>query len=130
MSNVNFIDNQDKTTFFPFILIDNRDSEWSDVRLSFSDWEWFKEKYGTDTINDYYINGYGIQGLVLASRIAAGVEPFPDCMDPDSEGDTCLFIFEKLSGAVETAQFACQMINNINNIKKMIIVAREHNLEE
>ncbi|MCP3943484.1 MAG: hypothetical protein GY710_18670 [Desulfobacteraceae bacterium] len=130
MSNVNFIDNQDKTTFFPFILIDNRDSEWSDVRLSFSDWEWFKEKYGTDTINDYYINGYGIQGLVSASRIAAGVEPFPDGMDPNSEGDTCYFIFEELSVAVETAKLACQMINNLNNIEKMTIAARKNDLEE
>ncbi len=130
MLNVNFINKKDPTTFFPFILIDNRDSKWSDVRLSFSNWEWFKKKYGTDTINDYYFNGYGIQGLILASRIATGLEPFKEGIDPNSEGDTCYFIFQELSDATETAQLACQMINNLDLIKKMIKIARENDLEE
>ena len=125
-----FIDKEDKETFFPFVLVDSRDSRWSDIRLSFNNWDWFQEKYGTNTINDYYINGYGVQGLVLAARIKAGLEPYPDGLDPNSEGDTCYIIFEDLATAVETATLACNMLHSIVEIENMIAIARDNDLDD
>jgi len=122
--------NIDETTYHPFKIIDGRDSQWSDVRLSFDDWGWFQDTYKTDTINDYYMNGYGIQGLVLASRVAAGLAAYPDGLDPNSEGDTCYLIFQDHASAIETAQLAKEMISNRASIEKMINIAREHDLEE
>jgi len=60
MDTVNFIDDNDKTTFYSFELIGARNTEWSDVRLSFNDWDWFKKTHQTDIIDGYYMNGYGI----------------------------------------------------------------------
>ena len=68
MSTPNFDANGiDRTTFAPFALIDARTSKWKVVRLSFHDWGWFKATYGSETIDDYYFNGYGVEGLVKAA---------------------------------------------------------------
>ena len=130
MTKLAFIDGRDKTTFAPFELIDCRDTEWADVRLSFDDWSWLSETYSTDSIEGYYLNGYGIQGLVLASRIAAGLDLYPDGLDPNSEGDTMFFHFSDLDMALETAKLAQEMILDREKIVAMIGVARENDLED
>ena len=53
-------DGSDGETFAPFILNNCLDTEWKDVRLVFGDWDWFEEKYGSEVIDGYYFNGYGI----------------------------------------------------------------------
>ena len=55
MKEPGFVDGLDKLTFAPFVLIDCRNTEWKDVRLSFNEWAWLKEMHGTQTINDYYL---------------------------------------------------------------------------
>lgn len=112
MAEPQFVDGRDSTTFAPFILIDGRDTEWKDVRLEFSDWSWRQEHIGGDYIGDCYLNGYGIQGLVVAARVAAGLEPFAPGMEPDSEADTCYIHFADIETAVETATLARDMIHD------------------
>ena len=130
MATPTFVDGHDKTTFAPFELIDCRDTEWGDVRLSFNDWSWLNETYGTDTIEGYYLNGYGVQGLVLACRIAAGLDAYPDGLEPNSEGDTCFLHFSDLDVAIETIQLAQDMIGDRDKIAAMVAVARDHDLED
>ena len=125
-----FINDLDKTSFAPFTLIDCRKTQWPGVRLSFSDWDWFEEKYKTNEINNYYLNGYGIQGLVIAARISAGLKAYPNGLDPNSEGDTCYLIFDDLETAVKTATLASEMINDLDKITRLIAVARQNGLEE
>jgi hypothetical protein len=130
MTEPHFVDGCDKTTFAPFELLDWRDSEWKNVRLSFDDWGWLHSTYDTDTIDGYYLNGYGIQGLVFAARIDAGLEPFPPGMEPDSEANTCYIHFSDLDTAVETAGLARQMIRDRDKLAAMVALAREHDLED
>jgi hypothetical protein len=130
MTTPTFVDDRDKTTFAPFELIDCRNTEWADVRLSFNDWSWLNETHGSDTIDDYYLNGYGLQGLVLAARVAAGLDPYPDGMEPNSEGDTLFLHFSDIDVAVETARLAQEMILDREKIVAMIEVARENDLED
>jgi len=130
MATPTFVEGRDKTTFAPFELIDCRDTEWSDVRLSFSDWSWLHETHGTDTIDDWYLNGYGVQGLVLAARVAAGLNAFPEGLEPNSEGDTCFIHFEDLDLAVETAQLGQAMIGDRDKVTALVAVARENDLED
>ena len=111
-------------------MIDARDTEWSDLRLSFNDWAWFDATHGTDTIDDYYMNGHGLQGLVLAARVAAGLEAYPEGLEPNSEADTCYMHFGDLETAVETAQLAQEMIRDRKKLEAIIVVAREHDLED
>ena len=125
-----FVDGVDKTTFAPFELIDALDTKWSDIRLSFNDWNWFDETHGTDTIDDYYMNGHGLLGLVLASRAAAGLEAYPEGLEPNSEADTCYMHFSDLETAVETARLGQEMISDRKKLEATIIVAREHDLED
>lgn len=130
MATPSFIEGRDKTTFAPFELIDCRDTEFGDVRLSFNDWSWLEKKHGKDSIDGYYLNGYGVEGLVLAARLAAGLEAFPDGMDPNSEGDTCYLHFKDLNVAVETARLGQEMIRDRKKIAAMVAVARENDLED
>jgi hypothetical protein len=120
----------DKTTFAPFILIDARSSQWKDVRLSFSDWDWFEATHGSDTIDDYYFNGYGVQGVVQAARLAAGLEPEAEGIDYDSEGDACFIHFRNFEEAVRTAELAAATIADSTALRRMIVLAREKGFED
>ena len=130
MKQPKFEDDKDATTFARFELIDGRSQPWNDVRLSFNDWDWVREKHGTDSIEGYYLNGYGLQGLVLAARIHAGLDAYPEGMEPNSEGDTCYIHFPNIDLAVETASLSQAVITDTEKLKMMVAVARENDLEE
>ena len=112
MAQPQFIDGRDSTTYAPFVLIDSRDSEWKDLRLQFSDHAWTQANIGDDYIGECYLNGYGIQGLVFAALLQAGLDPVPAGVEPNSEGDTCYIHFSNFETAVETATLAYEMIHD------------------
>ncbi|MHC6657021.1 hypothetical protein [Aeromonas salmonicida] len=66
---ISYFDQQgfDKESFSPFVLHNCLDTEWKDVRLSFDDWGLFQMIYGSYTVDGYYMNGYGVEGLVKAA---------------------------------------------------------------
>ncbi len=119
----------DRTTFAPFALLNALDTEWKDVRLAFEDWDWLKQTHGTDTIDDYYLNGTGVQGLVLAARLTAGLEAVTDGMECDSEGDTCYIHFKTVEEAVKTAELAFEMIQDEKKIRSLIPVSDENEFD-
>ena len=100
------------------------------MRLSFNDWSWLASRYGTDSIDSYYLNGYGVQGLVQAVMIAAAIQVLEDRIHFNSEGDTCCIHFKDLDVAVRVAQAASSMIKDVEEIKRMIKIARTHGLED
>ncbi len=55
-------------------------------------------------IDDFYLNGYGIQCLVMACRMKAGLNVEEDGIEYNSEGDTCFIHFEQLDDASRTAE--------------------------
>lgn len=130
MADVTFVDGRDSTTFSPFVLIDCRDTEFSDVRLEFSDHDWTQANIGDDSIGGCYLNGYGIQGLVIAARVKAGLEPIPDGMEPNSEGDTCYIHFNDLDSAVQTAKLAHTMIHDAAQRVACAELAVEHEYDD
>jgi hypothetical protein len=121
---------RDNITFAPFVLIDARDSEWKDVRLSFHDWDWIKATYGSDTVDHYYFNGYGVEGLVKAARLAAGVNPEAEGIDYDSEGDACFIHFSDIEEAVRTAELSAEMMTDPKKLAQMIAVARQEGFDD
>lgn len=130
MTEPKFVDGRDMTTFAPFILIDSRDSEWKDVRLEFSDWDWREKHIGGDYLGEVYLNGPGIQGLVFAARLAAGLDPIPAGVEPDSEADTCYIHFSDLETAVETATLAHAMIHDPQKRSECADLAVEEELDD
>ena len=120
----------DRDTFAPLVLINALRSEWQDVRLSIDAWDWLHELCGGDSLDDYYLNGYGVQGLVMACRLAAGLEPEADGIHYDSEGDTCFIHFASLDAATETARLAAAMLQSRSAIAAMIHVARDNGFED
>lgn len=120
----------DNKTFAPVQLINAMDSEWKDIRLCFADWEWLHRICDGDTVDDYYLNGYGIQGLVMACRLNAGLEVEAEGIDYNSEGDACYIHFENLEDAVETAQLLVAMLKSPAKMLAMIEVARENGFED
>lgn len=122
----NFDENgNDLSTFAPFILRNALDTEWADVRLEFSNWKWLHDRYG-DTFDDYYLNGYGVEGLVRAIRFMNGLDPDSSEVDYNSEGDACYIHFESLDRAVETAALSAEMIQSAETLKAAIRVAEEN----
>jgi hypothetical protein len=120
----------DRDTFAPLVLINELDTEWQDVRLSFDDWDGLHALCGGDSLDDYYLNGYGVQGLVMACRLAAGLEPEADGIHYNSEGDTCFVHFASLDDAVETASLVAAMLQSRAAIAAMVQVARDHDFED
>jgi hypothetical protein len=120
----------DRETFAPVVLINQLDAEWKDVRLSFDDWDRLHELCGGDSLDDYYLNGYGVQGLVMACRLEAGLEPEADGIHYNSEGDTCFIHFASLDAAAETARLAAAMLQSRAAIAAMVQVARDHGFED
>jgi hypothetical protein len=120
----------DAKTYAPFTLQNCLATEWKDVRLSFNDWDWLHEKYGGDEVDDYYLNGYGVEGLVKAVLFKENFDLESDDIDFNSEGDTCFIHFKKLDEAVKTAELVSSMIGNAKLMKKMIKVAQDEGFED
>ncbi len=120
----------DAKTYAPFTLMNCLATEWEDVRLSFSDWAWFQQKYKTDTIDDYYMNGYGIEGLVKAALFAAKIDPEDEEIDYNSEGDACNIHFKTLAFAVRAAELSVAMVKDKKTITAAIEIAREQGFED
>jgi hypothetical protein len=116
----------DETTFAPFVLEDCRDTEYKDLRLRFSDWDWLHKHCGGDTVDDYYLNGYGVQDLVLTARVLNGLEPISETMDTNSEGDTCYIHFSNFDEAVRTAEISASMIRDMGLLRQAVAAAKEN----
>jgi len=114
----------------PFKLDDALDTQWKDVRLSFSDWKWLDATHGADTFDRYDLNGYGVQGLVAAAMFTNGIDPRDPSIHFNSEGDTCYIHFKSLDLAVRAAELAARMIRDRQSIIAMIAIAREQGFEE
>lgn len=125
-----FTDGRDDTTFAPFVLIDCRDQEWNDVRLQFNNWDLLHKTTGGDSVGDYYLNGPGVQGIVIASRILAGLDPLPPGVEPNSEGDTCYMHFADLATAVETASLAQKVIGDRSKIEECANLALDEGFDD
>ena len=130
MKTPTFTDGRDETTFAPFVLIDQRDSEWNDVRLQFNSWDTLQRIVGGDYIGECYLNGPGVQGLVIAARIDAGLDPFPAGAEPNSEGDTCYMHFADLDSAVETASLAQAAFGDLATLERLAAIAVDEGLDD
>ena len=121
---------KDSTSYAPFTLEDCRATQWQDLRLSFDDWEWLQQRYGDEPIDDYYLNGYGLEGLIKAMLLKQGTDLESDEISFNFEGDTCYIHFKDLHQAVNTATRAARMMASEQEIKHMIQLAREAGFEE
>ena len=120
----------DEQTFAPFLLQNCLNQKWQDVRLAFYNWKWFDKHVGAEKIDNYYLNGYGIQGLVLAAMHASGMRVDEDNLHFNSEADGCNIHFKSMDDAVRAADAAAAMINDRARLEEMIKVAREQGFED
>jgi hypothetical protein len=72
------------------------------------------------------LNGYGVEGLVVAARQLNGLDPESSTLDRNSEGDTCYIHFSDFDDAVRTAEVSSKMIRDIELLRKAIVTAKEH----
>lgn len=121
---------RDHQTYAPFILHNALNTQWQDVRLSFDNWDWLDERYGNDPLDDYDLNGYGLQALIMAGRLSAGLDPEPHTIHYNSEADTCYIHFTNLSEAIRTAELAAAILQDRQQLLAMIAVARENGFED
>lgn len=121
---------RDRVTFAPFVLTDGRQTKWQNLCLFFCDWAWFERVHGSDKIDGYYLNGYGIQGLVEAVMFDAGIRPPQGDVELSSEADTCFVYFKDLDTAVTVASAASAMIQDRAALRRMIQVARAQGFED
>lgn len=120
---------KDSTTFAPFVLHNALDAEWNDVRLEFSAWNWAHSHYG-ETIEGYYLNGYGVEGLVKTVRFSNGLDAEPDSIHYNSEGDACYIHFESLDEALLTARLAAAMVSSESETMAMVALAQQEGWDD
>lgn len=113
-------DGIDKTSFFPFVLIDARSTASGDVRLSFDRWDWLEKHLGNTWRTGEELNGYTIEGLVLASRHNANLAPQQEGIDYNSASETCFVHFEDIDEAIKTARLAKAAISTPASALNMI----------
>lgn len=116
----------DRTTFAPFVLHDCRQSKWNDLRLEFSNWAWLHKQCGGNELDEYYLNGYGVEGLVMAARQLNGLDPDSPAMNRNSEGDACYIHFSDFDEAVQTAEISAKMIRDMKLLREAVATAKEH----
>jgi hypothetical protein len=121
---------QPANPYTPFQLENLLDTEWKDVRLSFSDWMWLRATYGAHEIDGYYLNGYGVEGLVKAALFQDGVDLESPDIHFNSEGDTCYIHFKNLDLAMRAAEVAARMMMSRQSIMTMIGIARAQGFED
>lgn len=113
-----------QASFAPFV-IDQLDDT---VRLSFFDWDWLEKTHGSIELDDYYLNGPGVEGLVRAVMWKNKING--DDVEGDSEGDACLLYFDDLETATRVGVLAAAMIVDRAKLAKAIEIAREEGFED
>lgn len=121
---------RDATTFAPIILIDFRDTQWKEVHLSFDNWDALLAVAEGEDVDGYYLNGYGVQCLVMACRANAGLEVETEGIVYDSEANTCFIHFTELDEAVRTAELLQPILQDKSRLEEMVHIAREHGFED
>ena len=129
----------DRKTYAPFHLADARGRPFHlegtpPFHLSFNDWGWLFSTYAAylsdEAMDGYYLNGPGVEGLVLAVRLASGRYPDDSGIFSNSEGDTCIVQFSTLDEAVHVAELAADMIKDRQKLLATIKVARDQGYED
>ncbi len=120
----------DGATFAPFVLHDCRSTQWADVRLTCDDWAAVHAVAGGESPDGYYLNGYGLEGLVRAAMLGAGLDPEAEGVHGNSEGDTCNLHFKDLEVAVRAATAAARMLASRAALLDAVAVARERGFED
>lgn len=118
----------DRVSFAPFALQDCLETKWADVRLYFDDWHWYDKNYQSDKIDGYYMNGYGIEGLVRA--VLSDAQMVDSAISYSSDSDTCNVHFKDMNIAAKVASLAAQMIADREKLTAMIKIVREQGLED
>ena len=121
---------EDENQYYPFTLekIDNPDFKMT--RLMFWDWDWITNKYGSDTIDGYHMNGHAVQGLVIAARFDNGMDAYPDSINYTSEGDYCIIDFDDHEEAKKTAEISQRFITDQSALSHIIKVAHDNNFAD
>src|SRR5438045_2868082 len=119
MKPAHFINGSDPITFAPLILDDLQTDQRGDVRLTFGDWDWLANHFEADEIDGYYLNGYGLQGLVKAARFESGHLVATDQIQYDSEGDSLCIRFADPHEACVTAELAQRMLLDKDYLRQL-----------
>lgn len=130
MKEAHFVDGEDRTTFFPFIMVEVGDAESITYRLAFGDWEWLQGRLGTDTIDGYYLNGTSVEALIKAARLEANLPVAEDRIEYNSEGDVCYMEFLRLEDACVTAELAQEVLSDKGRLQEAIARARSEDFDE
>ena len=120
----------DRTSYAPFVLENALDTQWHDIRLSFNQWKWLEDQYGLDSIDGYYLNGYGIEGLIKALLLTKQIDPDQEDIYYNSESDTCYVHFQNAELALLAAKQAATMFKDFSTLKKLVTIARENGFED
>lgn len=124
-------DGRDIKTYAPFVLTERGEQ---DFIVQFYDWDWIFSTYSADvvdgSIDGYYMNGPGIEGLVRAAILRSGLDEDALNIFYNSEGNTCFIEFKSLDEAARVAEISAAMINDRTSLLAMIRVARSHGFED
>lgn len=124
----------DRTTFSPFELFDGRNFEEGTSLLRFHAWGHFQTMFGDEldhnSVDEFYFNGYGVESLVKACRLDAGLDVEAEGIEYDSEGSACYIYFSKLEDAVATARLVSEMMQDRAKIRAIVQIAKKEGFDD
>lgn len=115
-------DPDDGTT--PFKITDLSTDEESCHRLLFADWDWLHAHVGSDSVDGYSLNGSGVEGLVRAAMLDAGIPFSGEDIEYNSEGDACCIEFENPQDASAVKELARRMFDDSVRLRTLAAIAR------
>lgn len=127
----NFENQRDSRTFAPFQLSKGECSTGAEYfTLMFSDFRWLENNLDLSTIGSYDLNGYGVQGLIKAARLHAGLASSKDSITYDSEAGACFIYFNSIEDACVTAELAQSTFLHDEALRLLVAFANQHGLQD
>lgn len=114
----------DRTTY-PHVTLTDLRAEGGTVTLQFDDWDYLKELTGgEDLLDHYYINGYGVEGILQAARLRAGLPIDAEGIVYCSEGSACMVRFKSLDDAEATARRLSNALKKRSSVERLAVISR------
>jgi hypothetical protein len=116
---------RDALSYAPVTLFDAGDGE-GQIHMMLPETGYTAALGGTG----YPLNGHGIQGLIQAARLLAGLQVEPEGISYETEYDNCFVLFDDVADADTTAALLASALRDPERLRHLAAAAVENNLAQ
>lgn len=118
-------DGFDRDSYAPVVLMN--DEKFENTLLMFDDWAYLHGFVGADrTTNGLALDGHGVDGIVRAAMLDAGLPDDEDIVEHDPEDDACFVRFVSLEEAEAAASVVATALTQRAELERLAVIAQAH----